>query len=1213
MSNKSKNTKTNTIEDQFKKWDPKEHVLDRSGMYVGSITSDQQSMWIYNKSTNKMEQKKISYVPGLYKIFDEVLVNARDHTIRDKTCTTIKVNINKETGEISVYNNGSDGIPIVIHKEHNIYIPEMIFGVLLTSSNHENNGKIVGGKNGLGSKLTNIFSTKFTVEITDKKRNSSYYQEFSNNMCDKQEPIIKIFNKGAKIESSVKISFIPDFKRFGVDGLSDDVVSLFEKRVYDIAACGDNKIKVYLNDNLIVMDSFRDYINMFYPDTEVLNTTLVYEEQPRWKYGIIYDSVCGFKQISYVNGICTSNGGNHVNYITTQIVNGLCEKIKAKHKNINVKNAYVKDNITIFLDATIEDPDFQSQVKDELSSRTAQFGSTCNISDDFIKLFAKTGIEDEVVNFTKMKDESVLKSSDGKKGSGRKMIEKLEDARFAGTRQSKKCTLILTEGDSAKGTAISGLEVIGRDYYGVFPLKGKLLNVREATLSQLSSNEEIKNLKKILGLKQGKVYKDTTELNYGSILILTDQDTDGTHIKGLIINFIHYWWPSLLKINGFIKSMATPIIKAWKKTDKKKKNPMVFYTLTDYDNWKKVTDMSKWEIQYYKGLGTHDEKEAKECFNDFENKIINYIWSGVDNPITITNNSTNDNDNTDNNSVSSNKSSDDKTNDEDYIDDKTNENYNAITLGFAKNRINDRKIWLENYDKNNIIDYKCKNVTYHDFIHKDLIHFSNYDNNRSLPSMKDGFKPSLRKILFTCFKKNLINDKLKVAQLSGFVSALAAYHHGEMSLQGAIVGMAQNYVGANNINLLLPCGNFGNRRQGGKNHASARYIITRLCELTPLIFRKEDEPIYEYVNDDGFSAEPTTYAPILPMILINGTHGIGTGYSSSVPSFNPKDVMSNLRKMLHGRQPDALVPWYRGFTGKIKKEKDNKFRTFGIYENIDQKTIHISELPVGTWTDDYFRFLNNITRVDSKKPAKTDMIESWDHSCGTNTIDITITFLPGILQDLEKKNELIKKLKLSDIVSTTNMHLYDANDVIKKYPSIESIFVDYIVYRLDIYEKRKQYQLRHITNQLKIIKYKVLFLEYATHQKKIDLFNEVNGKRIPLKESVIMEQLVKHDFPPLSNNVDALDGDKNYNYITNMKLWSITEEEMILLTQEKDKRQKEYDNYFNKSPTNMWLDELDELEKGYDKWLISCEEDDEDDTKKKVTGKKSRKTKKTAK
>ena len=188
----------------------------------------------------------------------------------------------------------------------------------------------------------------------------------------------------------------------------------------------------------------------------------------------------------------------------------------------------------------------------------------------------------------------------------------MDDANFAGTRKSHLCTLILTEGDSAKSMAIAGLSVVGRDKYGVFPLKGKMLNVRDASIKQITNNQEITNLKKIIGLETNKKYKDIKSLRYGKVMIMTDQDHDGSHIKGLFLNMIHSEWPELLKL-GFVVCMVTPIIKAIKGNRIKS-----FYTLTDYNQWKETVNVSQWKIKYYKGLGTSTSKEAKEYFQDLK-------------------------------------------------------------------------------------------------------------------------------------------------------------------------------------------------------------------------------------------------------------------------------------------------------------------------------------------------------------------------------------------------------------------------------------------------------------------------------------------------------------------------------------------------------------------------------------------------------------------
>jgi DNA topoisomerase-2 len=1167
--------KKKTIEDTYQKMDHHEHVLKLPDSYVGGVEEDIQKTWVFDRESRQMIFKNIKYVPGLYKIFDEVIVNARDHTVRDNTCKMIRVDINKEKGSISVYNDGNKGIPVALHVEYDIYVPELIFGVLLTSGNYNQKGKTVGGKNGYGAKLANIFSTEFVIEVIDNIRKIKYTQRYTDNMYKKEDAVMQKIGRG---KSSTKITFFPDFKRFGIDGLTDDIISLFEKRVYDVAACTRDNVDVYLNGELLKIKDFRNYIDMFYEDKEALEKTLIYEQiNDRWAIGLVYDPTSGFRHVSYVNGISTSLGGSHVDHIMTQIINGLVKGIKTKNKNINIKNAYIRDNLTLFAKVIIEDPAFTSQTKDILKNRVASFGSRCDVTDDFIKKLAKTGIENEVVNFAKIKALAGLKSSDGKKIASIKGLEKLDEAKWAGKRKAKLCTLILTEGDSAKNFAVAGKELIGNERYGVFPLKGKLLNVREATAKQLLNNEEIKHIKQIMGLKQNKKYDENNinELRYGSILILTDQDADGSHIKGLVMNFIHYFWPSLLTINGFIQSMATPIIKAWKKTDLKKNNVKIFYTLTEYNNWKKNVKINLWKVKYFKGLGTHTSKEAKQCFNDFENRTIRYIWSQDDNSFAQKSNI----------SLENKLSDADDNGEEDYYD-RTSKCYGALLLAFSKIQSNERKTWLSKYDKENIIENDQTNISYYDFVHKDLIHFSNYDTIRSIPSICDGFKPSQRKILYGAILRKIFKDEIRVSQLAGFVSDKAAYHHGEASLQGAIINMAQDFPGSNNINLLFPSGDFGNRRQGGKNHASPRYIHTLLNELTPLLFRKSDECIYNYVDDDGQEVEPVTYSPILPIILINGSHGIGTGYSTTVPCYNPSNIINNIKRLLKNEEPIFMYPWYKGFTGIIRKLNNRIFQTCGKYEVIDENTIVIKELPVGLWTEDYFKFLDTLVADDSKNSVNDKIIKEWEHDCGTNSINITITFTYNALQKLEKSGEVMKKMKLYKNVGTTNMNLYDTDGKIKIYETPIDILKEYKLHRLNMYDKRKEYHLRYIKNQLDLLVWKIKFLEFVISGKII-----VFLKNKAVKKSVIITKLEELNFPKLNYNIgNNKEYEKTYSYITSVSLFALTEEELEKLRQEKDVREAEYIDYKNTTIETMWMRELDEFEKAYNKWL-SIQED----------------------
>ena len=1220
---KTKNEKVSaekTIEEQYTKKTLHEHILTIPDTWIGGVKEDVTEMWVYDEESERIVMREIPYISGMYKIFDEVAVNAFDHTIRDKTAKTIKISINRETGEISCYNDGRNGIPVEVHKDYNVYVPEMIFGQLMTSGNYDQSGKIVGGKNGLGAKLTNIYSSHFYIEVVDAKKKLKYQQNFYDNMYKREDP--KVTKLKEVEEPYIIIRFTPDFKRFGVDGMTDGMYSLFKKRVYDIAANSHDKVNVYLDDKLIEIKQFEDYCRMFY-DPESLQGRFVYEEcdfrkgepNPRWRVGVIYDPNSGYRHVSYVNGICSYQGGNHVNHVTSQIVEGLAKHISTKYKNIKVKNSHIRDNLTFFISSTIEDPEFQSQFKDYLKNPVKSFGSRYEVSEKFIKDLIKTGVVEEVVDFAKLKAMADMKKTDGKKTQSLRGIAKLEDAHWAGTRKSKYCRLILTEGDSAKTFAVSGLEVIGREKYGVFPLRGKLLNVREATAKQLLGNEEIANIKQIMGLKHNKKYTDVSQLRYGGILILTDQDADGSHIKGLIMNFIHYFWPSLMKVDGFVQSMATPIVKVFKKTDIKKKNPKIFYTLKEYGDWKDGVGegIKNWHVKYYKGLGTSKPEEAKEAFIEFENKIITYVWD-LDKPepntdlIEADEETEPEPEDTPNEDPT--KENEDDDSDSDDID-RTHPSSKHLSLAFAKTNSDLRKHWLiEEYDPDVILENDVRTVWIPDFINKDMIHFSNYDNIRSIPSLSDGFKPSLRKIYYGANLRKIWKEEIKVAQFAGFIGDQTAYHHGEVSLHEAIIGMAQTYVGSNNLNLLLPNGAFGTRAMGGKNYASPRYIYTQLNALDKFLFREEDEITYEHNFDDGAEVEPKVYAPIIPMILVNGAVGIGTGFSTNIPCHNPKDLIKNTKRMMKGEEPELISPWYRGFTGKIHKINPQVYESRGTFEYVDNNTIIITELPIGVWTEPYKLFLENMIADDPKKHDKEKILKSVENNSGNNTVKITVTFQPGTLQDLIKSDELEKTLKLTKKINLSNMYLFGVDGKIKKYKTVEEIQKEFYQFRLQTYVTRKELKIRELKHELDLMFWKIQFLKdyrdgkITVVQKKGKIFES-----LPKEE--VYKQLEVLEYPKLASNVNATEQEKDYDYLANIKIWDLTVEHLKKLEEDYQQKRDIYKIYKKTPVETIWLSELEEFEVAYNKWLKEMEDEDEA-TPKKAKGKGKKKVAKTA-
>jgi len=1389
----------NSIESKYQKKTQLEHILTRPDTYVGDIKLQTEKLYIHQNG--KIVKQEIQYVPALYKIFDEIIVNASDHSKNDTTCKNIKICISNN--EISVYNDGV-GIDVEIHKEYKIYVPELIFGELLTSTNYDDTQKrITGGRNGYGAKLTNIFSTFFSIETVDGKRKRKFYQEFTDNMSKRTSPVITDVKSG---NTFTKIVFKPDFEKFGIEELSLDMIALFEKRVYDLAGTLEN-INVYLNEKMIFTKTFQDYIKLYFDTDDTPD--IVYEKQPRWEISYVYRPDGGFEHISHVNNICTYHGGSHVDYINDQIIDNIQKQIEKKNKDaINkIKSHSIKDHYMIFINCTIENPSFTSQTKETLKTKQSEFGSICELSDKFVKKINTCGILNVLLDYLKFKEESLLmKKTDGKKVNAIKGIPKLEDAEWAGTKKSLQCKLILTEGDSAKALAMSGRGVVGNQKYGIFPLKGKLLNVRGASPKELLGNEEIINLKKILGLKHGVKYissgkdaKDTkekdeentskvcdvSELRYGGIVTLCDQDsvtgdtplllrnknvieiktisdltynwlydninskhygictydiwtekgwtkinqvikhkvnkkiyrivtnsgavdvtedhsllningeeispkdiqindellhsfpdnmndvasfnisdeysyklgynlynnetkkyvniqtmllncesktkkifmqgflrkcdyiednyitpnisdkliaqqiyiiaknaeynvhinyhdniykliitkqqininsnsiiqiidlgvqecdvydletenhhfqagigqmivhnTDGFHIKGLLINFFEYFWPSLLKIDGFITCLATPIVKASKGKDVK-----IFYNLTEYNDWREKA--VGYHIKYYKGLGTSTREEGKEYFANLEDKLIHYLWRPT---------------------IGEELEEENQKNQESESSEMVEVGHpchHAIMLAFDKKKADDRKAWLMKYDKNVILTPDIKKVPYNDFVNKELIHFSNDDIKRSIPSMVDGLKPSQRKIVYGTILRKLFTkqSEIKVAQLTGFISDKTCYHHGEQSLNMAIINMAQRFVGSNNINILMPSGQFGTRLTS-KDFASPRYIFTYLNPIVRKIYREEDDPILNYMDDDGTPIEPEYYLPIIPMILVNGAEGIGTGFSTQILPYNPLDLIENIKNMMNDKPLKDLKPYFHGFKGKISQE-DKTYSIMGNYECIGSDLL-ITELPIGTWTTVYKEFLNDL---EEKKDILKFTNDNTDEE-----VRFRITLDGKKTDDLSEK-ELIQKFKLIKKISITNMHLYDKDDKIKKYGNVNDILREFYYVRLEGYTKRKEYFLGKYQKELDVLKWKMKFIEDVLEDRVV-----VNRK----KRDDIVAQLVKRKYPNL--------GDEKYDYLLNLPIHSFTYEKIEELKEKINNKEEEIELLESKSEKEIWMDELNELKEVY--------------------------------
>jgi DNA topoisomerase-2 len=1064
---------------QYRKHTHREHILALPDTYIGSIENAIEETYIVNRE--KFELKPLSFNPGFYKLFDELLVNAHDHAVRLKQRSSTQpvkhIAISATENTITIRNDG-ESIDVEKHPDYGIYIPQMIFGELLTSTNYDKNEKkLVGGKNGYGVKLVNIFAKKMTITIVDDKRHLKYVQVFEDNMSKISEPTITV----SKLKPYVEIEWIPDLPRFGwKDTIPSELLEIIQRRVFDLAMTVGKDVRVTWCDTPVKFRDLTSYASWYLPEDA---TVVADSPQLAWQLAVADSPTDKFFSVSFVNGIWTRSG-KHVDEITSQIVSHLTNYLESK-KKIKVRPSTIKDSLAVFIHCSVENPSFSSQTKEVMTTKVS-----CKLSDDFMKkLISKLNIINKILESQSAKDVKEMKKTDGKKQSKITGIPKLDDAVHAGTTKSHECTLILTEGDSAKAMALSGLSQDQRKYFGVFPLRGKLLNVKDTSAKKVEATEEIANLKKILGLESGKKYDDIKSLRYGRILIMTDQDYDGAHIRGLLINMFHELWYELIKVPGFLAYMATPIVKATKS-----KQTINFYTQYEYEQWKKTH--SGWKVKYYKGLGTSTRDEAKEYFQELN--IVPYCYTGEDS-------------------------------------DK------SIDLAFNKSKANDRKEWLKTYDPSAIIP-AVPELSYEEFVNKDLIHFSNYNLERSIPNMMDGLKTSQRKILYAAFKRNL-KTELRVAQFAGYVSEHSGYHHGEASLNDTIVGMAQDFVGSNNVAWFVPQGQFGTRLQGGKDSASTRYIHTYLQPYVSSLVPSDDFQCLKYRDDDGMPVEPEWYAPILPMLLVNGCRGIGTGYSTFIPSYNPADLKAMILEWLETGKglEKPLVPYYRGYQGTITQTGDD-FLVAGKW-TMDKTGLTITELPIETWTADFRESLDAML-TDGK---------IRDFSDTSTDVKIQIEVKTDNVCQFEKM--LTSKLKLS------NMHAFNPKGVIHKYNSPNEILGEYCQVRLDLYETRRVAILDSLKARM-------------PYHENVVRFIQQQCMVTPLPD---LRRKTQEECDSLLETEEFVRIDGSFNYLMNLPIASLTVKHAQKHEQDLVNLRKEIEVLECTTAKKMWSSELSNL------------------------------------
>ena len=1164
ISNPKPNSNNNVKKDipKYKQLKLREQVLLRPDTYIGSVEVVEQLDTVLKDAATSFSVETVRSNDGLLHLFKEILSNSIDNVSRSRERGVvpkyIKVEFNKEKQELSVKNDGIE-IPLDEHSS-GVPIPQLIFGTLLTSNNYDDTeeDRKTGGRNGYGSKLTNIFSKKFNVEIFNSEAQEIYRQEWRDNMSVMKDP--KTRSKTGKT-GYTKISWIADLSRFGLTEYTPDIIDQIRKRVADAAMI--TGISCHFNKERYNFKKIYQYAQFHHQGPkEIISFTHLDSD-----VAIILTPDAGFTHTSFVNGIHTRRGGVHIDKwceLLFRPVITIINRKKEVSKGITLTD--VKKHFAMYVNTWVDKPQFSSQNKEYLTRPVPKSSITKAIERRVIKC----GIQDIIMKHIHEKEIRQVSAQDKKQRRKKRSIN-IDDANKAGTKLSSECLLLITEGKSAKTFASAGIEVgipfndkmvKGRDKVGFLTLTGKILNVENASMKQISANTAINELKQALGAELNVDYtqeKNFKKLRYGGIVILTDADVDGDHIKGLLLLCFKKLWPSILNTR-FVSSMLTPIGRIIFPNNRKN---LVFYDETNFRKWIKENARTnvKFKVKYYKGLGTSSSDEVLEIFG---RRMVFY-----------------------------------------EKDENSDFTFNKV---FNSSESNARKMWIreatEKHDVCSEVDIKTTNTvedvqdlhniqSHTDFLDKDLIKYSISSCARSLPSVVDGLKESTRKVLHGALLKG---KEVKVSQLAGFVSEQCHYQHGEQNLPATIIGLGQAFVGSNNLPLLHRGGQFGSRISNGSDAANGRYVTTKPDELTRNIFIRADEYILDYRSVDGECVEPTFFTPVIPMILVNGVSGIGTGWSSTVPCYNPDDVIANTRAWIArslkgtitkdgGEYYTEMVPWYRGFKGSIIKDKDSdvKYICTGIM-NIEKKNkIHVSELPIGMSTDQF--------RDHLEKLREKGKIVSFDNNSNVVDVEFTIILSPG--ETLAEK-----ELKLITYVSTNNMTVFDADGTIRELKTTKEIFNIFCPVRLSYYKKRKDHEVSTLEERYKLSMNRCRFITEIVNgtlnvmgKKMVVLEAELVSKGYDKKKAkinvkrVLAQGTVDVDHETVTNGT--------YKYLLDIPVRYFTVEEIEREIKEKERLAIELVNRKALSPEDDWIRDLDNLSAKIEPWFKAMATEDD--------------------
>lgn len=1158
---------------QYQWLSAREHVLKRTSMYAGSTSPGPYATHVIDMVEGRVVRRdvEVQLSAALLKVADEVIVNACDNKLRCPEQKYIKTAFGKD-GVFEVSNDGKT-IPIALWPGTSRYTVEILFGEMMSGENfNDEAGRTGGGLHGVGVKIAAILAEWFEVTCVNLEENQLFHVCSDNHkgllsqkvdestLADGEEPVVKksglsfyrvdastgqctratLIRKGGVLyrntgpivyhqrfennlatthppelskptakdtKSSTLVRWKVDLGRLAMSApIDEDVLAVLRTRVYDVAACIGDKLAVSVDGTRLPIKGIKDFAAVM--GDGLIGRELV-DEGRKMDVCFVRADAAEACVIGFVNGVRCSTG-THIELVWRKVCESLSEVLTKKMKRpVVVKKEQLKEHICIVLNLTVVNPAFGSQTKEKLITPAISLGlqDFC-ISGATLRTLEKYGIVDILKTAQDALDaKSVQKSIKSDKGRTHS-IPKYEKALKLSSKEA--CSLYLTEGDSAKALAVAGFSIVGRDHNGVFPLRGKLVNVQGMSAKKALEHKEIKYVTQILGLDPHTTYTRelALQLPYRHLVIFTDQDTDGAHIMGLVLNWIRTFYPSLLlALPDFVHRFATPIIRARVAGETR-----AFFSQAEYEEW--LGDRKPTAVKYFKGLGTSTGDDAKKYFSNIDSHRFPVRYSGE--PCNV-----------------------------------------AVDTMFGSNAgmTDERKRILKLADPNAYIQYGIDDITFDAVCMKELVQHGLADNRRSIASSIDGLKPSQRKILHVMLSRP--SGECKVAQLAAAVAEKTAYHHGEKSLVQTMVAMAQPWMGACNVALLKPNGMFGSRHDVRTEHSAERYIFTERHPIAQALFPSGDTDVLQYLEDDGQTVEPKFFVPIVPFVLINGTEGIGTGWKSTVPAFSPTDVIANVYKLVadpHATLND-MVPSYTGFKGDVTPDEKGDWIFTGTYTIETATMLRITELPPKMWTSPYIEWIREHLIGESDKCSVTSI---EDHSLDSN-VNILIKMKNG--STALKDRDIVKEFKLSSRVQMSQLNLFDEDDRLNHFGSINEIMRRHATTRRELYASRIRTQIASLTHDEQIAVNKARFVREVS----ANLLNPSGMTKATLEDALT------------TANYYRVDG--GFKYLRSVDVFSLTTDLSAVLEAEAKKISDALHALKATTPEAVWVSELKLLEK----------------------------------